>query len=131
MDKSYILEKLEGKHTVNEETDCWIWNGTTEENKKYYPQLRIDGVNYYVHKLIARVYNNEGSIIKHSCKNKRCVNPDHLKTATKSYEIILSEMDKVIATYMKDSKTIDRNKAIKDIFSMGINHYYYYIKEEI
>lgn len=130
MDKDYILEKLEGRYTVNEETGCWIWNGTTEKNKKYYPQLRIDGTNYYAHKLIARVYNNEGSTIKHSCKNKRCVNPDHLKTTTKNYGITSSEMDEVITTYMEDSKTTNRDKAIVDLLSIGI-YYYYYVKEEV
>jgi hypothetical protein len=130
VDKDYILEKLEGRYTVNEETGCWIWNGTTEENKKYYPQLRINGANYYAHKLIARVYNNEGSTIKHSCKNKRCVNPDHLKAAIKSYEVTSLEMDKAIITYMKDSKTTNRDKAIADLLSFGIN-YYYYVKEKV
>jgi hypothetical protein len=130
MDKDYILEKLDDKYTIDEKTNCWIWNGTTEENKKYYPQLWIDGVTYYAHKLMAHVYNNEGSTIRHSCKNKRCVNPDHLKAATKNYEITLSEMDRAITTYMKDSKTTNRKKAIADLLSIGIN-YYYYVKEKV
>ena len=131
MDKDYVLKKLNGRYTVDKETNCWIWNGTTEENKDYYPQLSIDGTIHYVHKLIAYIYGNEIGIIKHSCKNKRCINPDHLRVAKKNDKVVIipQEINEVIVRYMEDSKTIDRNKAILDLLSMGIN-YHYYIKEE-
>ena len=133
MDKDYILEKLDGRYTVNEETDCWVWNGTTEKNGNYYPQISIDYVNYYVYRLMAYVHSNINNInnlglVKHSCKNKRCINPDHLKFDKGGIKIP-TEMDGVIVKYMEDSKTTNKDKAIVDLLSIGI-YYYYYIKEE-
>lgn len=130
MNRDCVLKKLDGKYTIDERTNCWIWNGTTESNGKYYPQVSIEYVNYYTHRLMAYVHSNLYDIkslgaVKHSCKNRRCINPDHLKFDSK----ISSEMDGVIAKYMEDSKTTNKNKAIVDLLSIGIN-YYYYIKEE-
>jgi hypothetical protein len=135
VDKDCILERLDGKYTIDKKTNCWIWNGTTEKNGKYYPQLSIDCTIYYVHKLMAYVHSNTNNInslgpIEHSCKNKRCINPDHLKFNKNSITGFSLEMDGVIVKYMEDSKTTNKDKAIVDLLSIGI-YYYYYVKEEV
>lgn len=130
MDKDYILEKLDGRYTVNEKTGCWIWNGTTEKNGKYYPQLSIDCTIYYVHKLMVYVHSNANNInslgpIEHSCRNRRCINPNHLKFDKKGIIEFSQEIDIAIEIYMKENKIFDRNKAIRDLLSMGIHYHYY------
>lgn len=134
MNKDYILEKLDGRYTVNETTGCWVWNGTTEKNGSYYPQISIDCALYYVYRLMAYVHSNINNIndiglVKHSCKNRRCINPDHLSFSKDGAIKISTEMDGVIVKYMEDSKTTNKDKAIVDLLSIGI-YYYYYIKEE-
>jgi hypothetical protein len=132
MDKDYILEKLDGKYIVNERTNCWVWNGTTENNEKYYPQLSINCANYYVHRLMAYTHsniiniNNLGSV-EHSCKNKRCINPDHLKFDRDSIIDFSQEIESVIQMYMKRRNIFDRNKAIGGLMSIGA---YNFLKEE-
>ena len=64
-------------------TDCWNWKGAT--NGIGYGQF---GVNYkllLVHRLIYKIYHceiPEGLTIDHLCRNKLCVNPNHLEVVT-------------------------------------------------
>lgn len=66
------------------EKSCWNWTGTL--TRAGYGVLRINGSNYYAHRLSYKVFNNkepndELEII-HSCDNPKCCNPDHLTEAT-------------------------------------------------
>ena len=137
MDKTEILERLQNRYTVDDKTGCWVWDNTTKENQKLYPQLRIDGIRYYVYKLMIYVRSNINDInnlglIKHICKNKRCINPDHLmifggeKTGFEGYKLD-PEIDKVVTKYMKDNGIDNKNKAIENLISIGI---YCYVKEK-
>ena len=131
MDKDYILEKLDGRYTVNEETGCWIWNCTTEKNGNYYPQISIDYVNQYVYRLMAYAHSNVNDInglgsVKHSCKNKRCINPDHLKFNKDSVDESSPEIKSAVQMYMEKTNISSKSKAIRDLISIGI---YNFLKE--
>jgi hypothetical protein len=132
VDKDCILERLDGKYSINEETSCWIWNGTTEGNGKYYPQLSVDYVNYYVYRLMAYVHSNVNDInslgtVKHTCKNKRCINPDHLKFNKDNITEFSQETELSVQIYMKKTNISSKSKAIDILVSIGI---YNFLKEE-
>lgn len=71
--------------------------------------------------------------VKTSKKNGNNVNTQHYDNV-ENYKLrsvkFLLEIDNTITNYMKDNKIVDRDEAINELLSMGIN-YHYYVKEEI
>jgi len=69
-------------HVEKTET-CWIWKGT--KNSSGYGILHIAGYSQMVHRASYRHYKGEiprSLEIDHLCRNKLCVNPDHLEAVT-------------------------------------------------
>jgi len=68
-----------------EKTDsCWIWKGATR-GKNGYGAVKVDGKVVSVHKYFYIKYKGEipeKLLVSHTCNNKLCVNPDHLKLVT-------------------------------------------------
>jgi hypothetical protein len=62
---------------------CWIWTGYTRNG---YGSVKYKDRNEYAHIL---VYQNikgvipDGYEVDHSCRVRRCINPDHLEAITK------------------------------------------------
>lgn len=64
--------------------ECIEWTGTL--NHRGTPVMYVDGHHELVHRLVYRLYVGplkDGSRIKQSCKNKRCLSPQHLLQAGK------------------------------------------------
>lgn len=67
---------------VDADGDCWEWTGSTREG---YGAVRFRGRNTLAHRvsyehLVGPI--PEGLELDHLCRNRRCVNPDHLEPVT-------------------------------------------------
>jgi hypothetical protein len=68
---------------VDKSHSCWIWNGA--QNGNGYGTFQIDRKNYRVHRLSYMILRGEipsGLSLDHLCRNRLCVNPDHLEAVS-------------------------------------------------
>lgn len=75
------LEERLGNYT-EDENGCWNWNGVVS---KGYGLIKVHSQSTRVHRLMYEVFVGsipEGLVIDHLCKNKQCVNPQHLEAVT-------------------------------------------------
>ena len=81
-----ILEKVQRRVEVDC-AGCWNWIGPDSGNGRGggYPRMCLDGQTVSVHRVIYTHfygYVPGKKQIDHKCRNRRCVNPDHLEMVT-------------------------------------------------
>lgn len=70
---------------VRKTRDCWEWTAATTSDG--YGRILVDGRMRYAHRLSWELTNGpipDGMHIDHRCANPLCVNPAHLRVATRS-----------------------------------------------
>lgn len=83
-----IVKRIMARVRVDPETGCWEWTGPTSgENGRGsgYPRMNLDGQTVAVHRVMythRHGYVPGKKQIDHTCRNRRCVNPDHLEMVT-------------------------------------------------
>lgn len=71
------------KITIKKESDCWNWVGGLMSTG--YGNIYIKNKGYLAHRVSYSLFKGEpdkGLVIDHICRNRQCVNPDHLRAVT-------------------------------------------------
>lgn len=80
----YTISYLRSRCKTSED-DCWIWQGTVHKKTGYgYVRQNQTGA-YVVHKVMYILVHGmvpHGLELDHTCKNRKCCNPDHLEPVT-------------------------------------------------
>ena len=87
-----LRERFEGRFSVNGQTGCWDWTASKRPNG--YGQIG-EGGRYckvlYAHRVAYELYKGPipaGLDIDHLCRNRGCVNPDHLEAVTRKVNLL-------------------------------------------
>lgn len=93
--ESELRERLLAKVCINEATGCWEW--TAARTRGYaVMRARINGARrmWYAHRVSYELFVGpipEGLQIDHLCRNRRCINPEHLEPVTARENLLRGE----------------------------------------
>jgi len=71
---------------------CWFLK--TKPNKRGYSRMSICNRRYYAHRVYYELIKGKipiGLMLDHLCRNRRCVNPDHLEPVTIKENVMRGE----------------------------------------
>lgn len=88
-----FIERVEAQ-TIVEENGCMLFIG--HRDKQGYGKITKDGKNTVVHRAVWEYYHPNELLdgkIAHKCKNKNCVNPDHLIKLSSIMDRILRHVE--------------------------------------
>lgn len=78
------LERLMSKREIDPETGCWNWTGSVVRTG--YGQIKVrKGLVQRTHRVMYEALVGpipEGLDLDHLCRNRRCMNPEHLEPVT-------------------------------------------------
>lgn len=81
-----VEENFHTKYQKNSETGCWDWTGMLQTGGYGVLSAGKAGKRVYAHRFSHEIYKGpipEGYDIDHLCRNRKCVNPDHLEAVTR------------------------------------------------
>lgn len=79
-----INDRLRSNMQIDEKNGCWNWQRAI--NKGGYGTICYMANRWFVHRLCYEMFRGpipEGYEVDHLCRNRRCLNPDHLEPVTK------------------------------------------------
>jgi len=65
--------------TINDSNGCHEWNGYLDDHG--YGGFKINNTNYKAHRVSFHIHKklDNTKLVDHICRNRKCVNPEHLR----------------------------------------------------
>jgi hypothetical protein len=81
------VERFWDKVEKREPDECWEWTACTDRDG--YGRFSVNGKKCRAHRVAVRIdgRNPTEKVVRHTCDNPSCVNPNHLKLGTQSQNI--------------------------------------------
>ena len=105
---------------VDRTGDCWLWTGG--KNRDGYGVMKMDNMKL-THRLSFLYHHGEipvDCVVRHKCRNRHCVNPDHLEVGTQSDNM----KDRIRDETMPVKLTADQVTQIRILAEIGIDRRY-------
>lgn len=77
---------------IDSDTGCWNWTGSCQPNG--YGRSSVGSTKWLAHRLVYTLLVGEipcGLDLDHLCRNRRCVNPEHLEPVTRKINLLRGE----------------------------------------
>lgn len=100
-------ERFLRKISIDSRTDCWNW--TAGKTSLGYGVFSIKHSSYRAHRVSWAIFNgslSSGLVLDHKCKNRMCINPDHLREVTRKVNTLENSNG---PAYLNSIKTHCRN----------------------
>ena len=78
-------DKIKPHIFINQENKCWEWTRSLSGGYGQFHPNGFLGKNKSVHRFVYKVFNGEitkEEVVRHTCHNRRCCNPQHLLKGT-------------------------------------------------
>ena len=105
---------------VDRTGECWLWTGG--KNRDGYGVMKMDNMKL-THRLSFLYHHGEipvDCVVRHKCRNRHCVNPDHLEVGTQSDNM----KDRIRDETMPVKLTADQVTQIRILAEIGIDRRY-------
>lgn len=117
-------EKSQNHKMIEYEVDergCWVCTSHGYKNPKKRPQVKRNGKMLIISRVVYEHHNNEkipeGLFVLHSCDNKKCINPEHLRLGTQK-ENMEDMYSRDRQPYLKGSKSGSTELTEKDVYEI-------------
>jgi hypothetical protein len=113
-------------YVIDPETNCWNWQLSTNSNG--YGMINIEGTHRKAATVYYEFYKGRvpiGLSLDHLCRNRKCINPDHLEPVSNAENIRRGKNAKLNFTAVQEIKSLQASgldmKSISKLYHVSKN----------
>jgi len=121
------ITRFKNKHARDLASGCWNWLPPLMPNG--YGQFHIGYKFFLAHRLSYMLHRGDipdGLVIDHKCRNRRCVNPDHLEPVTMHVNVVIRGFgltaENFTKTHCKRGHAYDETNTYEWVGYTGVVH---------